>query len=350
MKMLKIKADNMRDALAEARRSLGEDAVILSTKQYEEPGVLGLGKKRCVEILASAGPSDAPVHAPIATVHPKEAGQVEVLERQLAEIRRTLAGMTSAPAAPKRREFSPSIERLIRNGVSEAVAETVLAGCSDRTDDILNAIGKRIRCTGGIQCGRNQARVALVGPTGVGKTTTAAKLAARYSIFEKKKVALVTLDTYRIGAVEQLATYARILNIPLEVAFSPEDGEALVARHSDKDLIIIDTVGRSQRNREHITELGLFLNAAKPTEVNLVVSASADAAARREAVDSFGALRADRLILTKLDECAHSGCVLELAANSMMPYSFVTNGQDVPDDIAVAESRSLAKFVWEGVL
>ncbi|MCX6375184.1 MAG: flagellar GTP-binding protein, partial [Armatimonadetes bacterium] len=123
-----------------------------------------------------------------------------------------------------------------------------------------------------------------------------------------------------------------------------------VARHSDKDLIIIDTVGRSQRSNEHISELAAFVKAARPTETHLVVAASADPAVRREAVDSFGRIGVDRIVMTKLDECPRPGCVLELAVTSLVPYSFVTYGQDVPDDIAVAESDQLAKFVWEGVL
>ena len=352
MKMLKIKADNMSGALAEARRLLGEDAVVLHTKHYDEPSLFGLAKKESVEIIAAQNSPQSETTCSLPVI-PENSGNVEeirALGRQMDEIKRTLAELLSGTVVARPRERSNAVDRLVRNGVSESLAEMVLNGCADDQANVLRAISRRIRCTNGLDCRIGQQRVALVGPTGVGKTTTAAKIAAQYSIFHKKSTALITLDTYRIGAVEQLAAYARILNTPFEVALSIEDVDALVRKHSDKDLIIIDTVGRSQRNREHIAELGVFLKAARPTEVHLVLSGSADLVARKEAIESFSDLNADRMILTKLDECSQPGCVLELAAAGMMPFSFVTNGQDVPDDIAVANSESLAKYVWEGMI
>ena len=336
----------MREALAEARRRLGDQAAIIHTRQCDVPMLFGLLRKRSVEILAAdtsaaaaSPPPTAGDNTPIANV-----------ERQVVEIRKTLAELMSGLAVARRVERPPSVERLVRNGVPESIAESVLPDADIRPDRALEAIAGRIRCAGGLKCGGRQVRVALIGPTGVGKTTTAAKLAAQFSLIHKKKVALVSLDTYRIGAVEQLATYARIMNVPMEVALSTEDGDALIAKHADKDLIIIDTVGRSQRNGGQISELDSFLKATQPTEVHLVLSASADSAARREAVTSFGRLGLDRLILTKLDECPQTGCILELAVTALIPFSYVTYGQDVPDDIAVAESTSLATFVWEGGL
>ncbi|MHB0912649.1 MAG: flagellar biosynthesis protein FlhF [Armatimonadota bacterium] len=324
----------MRDALAEAKRMLGEDAVVLHTKQYETPSLLGMRKKQEVEILAASDSRPAP-----------GSDRLVSLEQNMEELKTVLSGL-----APARQERPRTVERLVRNGMPDHLAEAVLAGCDDSPDCAIGALGRRISCTGPIKPGAGQARVAIVGPTGVGKTTTAAKLAAKCTLGENKRVALLTLDTYRVGAVEQLATYARLLDIPMEVALSPEDGDALVKKHADKDLIIIDTVGRSQRNREHISELATFLRAVAPTEVHLALSASASSSARKEAVESFGALNADRLILTKLDECSQLGCIAELAMTSMMPFSYITYGQDVPDDISVAERKALSRLVWEGAL
>ncbi len=247
-------------------------------------------------------------------------------------------------------ERSAAAERLIRNGVPEKIAELLTSDGEEDMDRILDLLARRITCSGALKVGKNQSRVALVGPTGVGKTTTIAKLAAQYSLVQKKKVGLLTLDTYRIGAVEQLSTYARLLDIPLEVALSPEDVDSLVARHRDKDLILIDTVGRSQRSREQLSELAKFLEAANPTEVHLTVSASASPAAQREAVDGFGSMSAAHLILTKLDECPQPGCIVGLSSTTLLPFSYVTCGQDVPDDISVADSKQLARVVWEGAL
>ncbi|HET6456300.1 MAG TPA: DEAD/DEAH box helicase family protein [Armatimonadota bacterium] len=333
MRVLKIKASNMHDALTEAKRRLGEDAAVLHTKQIEEPVWLGLHKRKTVEILAAVDTS--PVQVAVSRREPQRDDQ---LIRELAELRRVVANIGVE------KELSPAAERLIRNGVSEQLAATITGSESDP----IPSITARIRCAGEIRLGKRQTRVAIVGPTGVGKTTTVAKLAAHYALAEKKSVALLTLDNYRIGAVEQLATYGRILGIPIEVALSVEDVEGLVALHQDKDLILIDTVGRSQRNREQLYELSKLLKAANPTEVHLAVSASSSPTVQKEAVDSFGLLKADRLILTKLDECPQPGCILELAAQTLLPYSYVTNGQGVPDDISVADSKALAEIVWGG--
>ena len=332
----------MRDALAEVKRQLGDDAAVLHAKQYEEPAWFGLAKKRGVELLAAVDEDSSPADAA-----PSPDG-IQRIEGQVTEIRKTLGDLMSGLAVVREREQSPVVERLERNGVSATIAESLVPGGPDDEARVIREIARRVRCSGPISCGRRQARVALVGPTGVGKTTTAAKLAAQYAITHKKSVAMLTLDTYRVGAVEQLATYARILDVPLAIAMSLDDVESLIAKHEDKDLIVIDTVGRSQRNGSHIAELSDLVNAARPTETHLVVSASSDAAARSEAVSAFGRIGIDRVAMTKLDECARPGCVLDLAVTSLLPYSYVTFGQDVPDDIAVAESDRLAKLVWEG--
>mgnify|MGYP001154411276 CR=1 FL=1 len=378
----------MHEALAEARRQLGDNTTILHTRQLETSGCLGLVRKQQVEIVAAV---DAPLvgatssrehqsspttgaasghgHRPSPTVGaassrehgssrleaaPTNGGEVgfdvDQMTREISELRRIVANMDSRIAADRPKEVSPVIERLTRNGVPDAIAEMLDSESKGDPAKAPALIARRITCSGGLQVCKGQSRVALIGPTGVGKTTTIAKLAAEYSLVHKKKVALLTLDTYRIGAVEQLATYARLLDIPLEVALSCEDVTNLIASHADKDLILIDTIGRSQRNREQLAELARFLRAADPTEVHLAVSASANSAAQTEAVSSFGIMSPGRIVLTKLDECPQPGCILSLASSSLLPYSYVTYGQDVPDDIAVAQSESLAQLVWEGAL
>lgn len=352
MKVRRIKACSMHEALDEARRQLGTNAAILHTKQYEDPVWFGLRRRRGVEIIAAVDELPKQCVA-VASAHGSVPGGSE-LNRvclEISEIRHALASLPRNTTMEERPQ-SPAVERLVKNGAPEKLAVSLLAnvGTVRDFDIILNILSRHIRCSGPIRCSQRQVRAALVGPTGAGKTTTAAKLAAQHLLVHKQSVALITLDTYRVGAVEQLATYARILNLPLEVAFTPEDVEALAAKHRDKDLIIIDTVGRSQRNREQLSELGRMLRSAEPTEVHLVVSASASPAVQKEAVDSFSSLSASRLILTKLDECPQTGCILELAANSLMPFSYITYGQEVPDDIAAAESEKLARLVWEGSL
>lgn len=339
----------MQEALAEARRQLGDDVTILHTKQCDAPSMFGLGKKQEVEILVAVDTVSVPARPVMQTVS-ASGGNVEIA-RQIADIKSMLASLDSKQAIGVAIDPSPVVAKLVHNGVPEKLAEALAPELQSvkESEEKLDIIGRRIRCSGPINTSKKQSRIALVGPTGVGKTTTAAKLAAQNAIVCGKKVALITVDTYRVGAVEQLATYARILNIPIEVALCPEDVDTLVGRHKDKDLIIIDSVGRSQRSRSHLLELGQFVRAANPTEVHLVLSASSSSSVHKEAVSSFGALSADRLILTKLDECPQPGCILDLAVSSMLPFSYITYGQEVPDDIAVAESNRLARLVWEGM-
>ncbi|MEN6521614.1 MAG: AAA family ATPase [Armatimonadota bacterium] len=355
MKILKIKSHSMHEALAEARRQLGDNVTVLHTKQCEEPVMMGFGRRQSVEILAAAETPVIPAQPnvkPLSVNAPAGSG-LETVTQQITDIKHILTRLENEHAsAPAQSEPSPIFERLVRNGVTDTLAELLVTECKSAKDSnvILNSIARRINVSGPITCGSRQARVVLVGPTGVGKTTTAAKLAALYSLVHKKNVAMITLDTYRVAAVEQLGTYSRILNIPFEVALCPEDVDLLISKHRDKDLIIIDTVGRSQRNMEHLAELARFVRAAAPTEVHLVVSASSSQAVQKESVESFSALAANRLILTKLDECPQAGCILSLSTNSLLPFSYITYGQEVPDDIAQAEKDRLAKLVWEGAL
>lgn len=347
MKVLKIKANTMQDALAEARRQLGDGVTVLHTKQYDDATMLGLARKPVVEILAAADAPAQPVRTQTATATVEADWQL--LSRQIADVKRLLGDMDETRPQAAQSKRSPILERLVSAGVDEALAGTLMAA-NDDPGKVVESIKNRFSCSGAIGQASGQARVAIVGPTGAGKTTTAAKLAARCLIIDKKSVALLTVDTYRVGAVEQLGAYARILEVPLEVGMCPEDVDALVQKHSDKDVIIIDTVGRSQRDGGRLSELERMLRPAKPTEVHLAVSAQASQAAQKEALDAFRRLRVDRMILTKIDECPQPGCALNLAVAGLLPYSYLTYGQDVPDDIAVASKDMLARLVWEGTL
>lgn len=187
--------------------------------------------------------------------------------------------------------------------------------------------------------------IAVVGPTGVGKTTTLAKMAAKFALEQGKSVALVTADTFRIGAVEQLRTYARIMGIPLEIALSPEEVAAGVEKHRDKDVVLVDTVGRSQRNEEHLKELKTFVDAAKPTDTYLVISASLSNDIQKEVVESFAIFSPTRLAITKLDECSKCSCLANLPLKTGLAISCTTDGQNVPQDIDFADAGRIARAI-----
>jgi len=187
--------------------------------------------------------------------------------------------------------------------------------------------------------------VALVGPTGVGKTTTIAKLAANFCLREGRKVGLITLDTYRIAAVDQLKTYAQIIDVPLEVAMSPEQLKEAVGQMTDRDIILIDTAGRGQRDASKINDLRAFFAAVKPNEVHLVLSATCGEGVLTETIHRFNDVGVDRMIFTKLDEAVGFGVILNCLQKVKAQLSYVTTGQDVPNDIEVGEGREIAGLI-----
>jgi flagellar biosynthesis protein FlhF len=189
--------------------------------------------------------------------------------------------------------------------------------------------------------------VALVGPTGVGKTTTIAKLAANMKLREGKSVGLITIDAYRIAAVEQLKVYAQILGVPLAAVVTVEEMQAALREMSGVDLILVDTAGRSQRDEPRIAELGELLAAARPDQVHLVLAATSREPTIREAIKNFSALGVEYLIFTKLDEAIGFGVILNVLRSVNMRLSYLSAGQSVPNDLEEGSGRRIARLIVE---
>ncbi|KAF0219398.1 MAG: flagellar biosynthesis protein [Geobacteraceae bacterium] len=211
---------------------------------------------------------------------------------------------------------------------------------------LVEAFAGLIKCSGPLRMKKNGPRImALVGPTGVGKTTTTAKLAAMYAMTKGASVALVTTDNFRVGAFEQLKTYSKIMGVPLEIASTPKELAKAIENHSDKDMILIDTAGRSPKDQEKLEELKAFLESGLPIETHLCLSATTKDKELNEIVARFGILPISRLLFTKLDETESLGCIVNVHLRSKFQLSYFTNGQMVPEDIVVATPRKLANLV-----
>ena len=185
--------------------------------------------------------------------------------------------------------------------------------------------------------------VIFVGPTGVGKTTTLAKIAANYLLNKKKTVGLITADTYRIAAVEQLKTYAEILGIPVTVVYTPAEMKEAVGLHADKDLILIDTAGRSHKNKAQFEELKALIAASEADEVYLVLSAVTSPRNCREILNHYSFLKEYKLLFTKTDETPVLGIILNVRYMTGKSLSYITTGQSVPDDIETANIDKITK-------
>ena len=288
-----------------------------------------------VALNASSHARPATLEAAYAQLIEQEVAR-ELADRILAKVESELADAIDAGATP-----SASI---VREAIEREIAALLPADSEDgfRFESAMRAAHTRADGRGHAGSAR---RIAFVGPTGVGKTTTLAKIAAQLSLKRGLKVGIVAADTYRIAAVDQLRTYAEILGIAVEVASSPTDAARACERLGDVDVILIDTAGRSQNDRMKLSELRAFLAAAGPDETHLVLSATAGARTLAREAESFGALGIDRLVLTKLDEAASFGTLISLVERLGTRVSFLTHGQEVPEHIETARGRRLASLV-----
>lgn len=191
-----------------------------------------------------------------------------------------------------------------------------------------------------------QGNIVLVGPTGVGKTTTIAKLAGRLSFVEKKKVGLITVDTYRIGAVEQLKTYAEIMNLPLQVVRTIEEMDDAIESMKDCDVVLVDTTGSSSKNNSKISLLSSYIQKAHASSICVVLSATTKNYDIETILEGYKVLDYNKVIVTKLDETSKYGLLYNIQRKAKVPLQFITTGQDVPDDIKVPTEDELINFIF----
>ncbi len=236
--------------------------------------------------------------------------------------------------------------RTIADSLRQSLTVQELCDPAQVTNTIVSAIEDLIKVNPPIFAPRQkQQRIALVGPTGVGKTTTLAKIAANYLSKHSHSIALITIDTYRIAAVEQLKVYGEIMRLPVDVVINPEQLEKAVARHRNKELILIDTAGRSPRDSYCIDELASFLPEKLNIDKHLVLSAGSRENEILSTIERFNTLGINNTIFTKIDECATLGILLNVQIKNSNPLSYVTNGQRVPEDLLEVSPKIVAQLI-----
>ncbi len=385
----------MKEALLQIKQDLGEDAMILKTRKLPKK-LFTLGAQADIEVTAAldeAAPRQPapppititnagaynrprpemparpqpvkpaipePVRAAASRVAPGNAEKLKdadlcALREDIREVKnflKTFAAPGEKAAASE--EFDGQRGILYRQltaaeilpelamDIARGIAIDLPTGSADLEKKVAAAIRERFPVAGPLpKKNGGPLVVAFVGPTGSGKTTTLAKLAAHYVLERKSAVSIITADTYRIAAIEQIRAFAEIVKIGIQVVFAPDEAAEALAACGDSDIVFIDTAGRSQRNAAHMEELDQLLQAFKPDQIHLVLSATTKNSDLFEIVERHRRLGADRLLFTKLDETVCLGNIFNTVCRSRISASYFTTGQSVPDDIELAQPGRL---------
>jgi flagellar biosynthesis protein FlhF len=400
MKIKTYQAATMQDALQAIKAEMGEDAVILATKQHPK-GQSHLGH-RMVEVTAAIDieaprvcvPSRGRVVPPPKAIVPDQpkstatfgdvlraslsgVGQAipretrqgsgragvslpqdewHAMQAELKHIRERLGSHETPSLEYRAPEAGPYYDRLVDSGLDVKTAQELLHDVQAQVpssaprpvvqDALQRAIAGQVKTSGPLfkkeECKKT---VILVGPTGVGKTTTIAKLAAYYRQHERRSVALITLDTYRIAAVDQLRMYADLIGVTMDVALTRGDAVRCMAKRTDAELILVDTAGRSPHDRARMTEVRDLLGLNHPVEVHLVLSATTRERDLMQHTTHYRGIPFTRLLFTKVDETTGGGGVFDLMRKTGVPLSYFGVGQRVPEDLEVARPERLADLL-----
>ncbi|MGY0375167.1 flagellar biosynthesis protein FlhF [Clostridium sp. JNZ J1-5] len=368
--------NNMNEAMNRIRYELGKDAVIISQRKIRKPGIKGLFSSKVLEVTAaidnnknymekdmqnsieaikkvmeikSASPAkecseDATVNKNI-TVEKSNNSNSEIL-KQMKEMKDMLSQISQVDrnSSTKKSDLQLLLEK---NDLNEKTIKKILSRVSIIDEEISEEekVKKAIHDMIHLSDEEMKGVVVLTGPTGVGKTTTIAKLAGRLALIEKKKVGLITIDTYRIGAVEQLNTYADIMNIPFKTVFSVKEMETAIECMNQCDVILIDTTGRSSKNAMQIAELNAFIQKVDANNIYLVISCTTKDKDIDSIVEGYRTLNFNNVIITKLDETTTYGSILNILECTGKPLSFVTVGQNVPDDFKMLNKEDVCNLI-----
>lgn len=374
MKVKKFRAPTMPEVMKKIRAELGSDAVILNSKVVEKGGFLGFFTKKNIEVIAGIdsmisnepilqAPKPKQKVIPERNINPslvrsendhrvvKEIEELKTLMKQLSTTMNT--GFEQYPE-PIREIHSILTEQELDNSIRKELVNTLLEkwflhGANATKEEVLKWLKEEMVLKlsqiqfGGISYRKKYINV--VGPTGVGKTTTLAKIAAECVLRDQKKVAFITTDTYRIAAIEQLKTYASILNIPIEVCYTIDDFRLAKEKFQEFDLVLVDTAGRNFRNQEYVEDLKEILDFDEEMETYLVLALVSKCTDMKTIFNQFSLVDIHKIIFTKMDETSNYGAILNMVLSFNVGVAYLTNGQNVPDDIIKATPKLIVDTV-----
>lgn len=359
MNMKRYKADTMVNAMKKVRADFGEDAIILSSNVVKSKGFLGLFKKKSVEVVAGfdepVPKRNEKVYERVKTEQQKSEPATVELKKEMDDMKKMLESLR--PSTEYSRypdEIQPLLMHLRKQELSEALLTKIADGIFNKmkqekvdfepqeqikiAKEILAASIKGLPF-GGITFKKKYINV--LGPTGVGKTTTIAKIAARALLEKKCKVGFITTDTYRIAAIEQLRTYANLLQAPVEIAYNHEDFKEAIEKFSHLDLVFIDTAGRNYKEAKYVDDLSNLVDFTLDMESFLVLSMTSKENDMKNIIDQFNAFPIEKIIYTKLDETSSIGPLFNLMKEYSIGTAYYTDGQEVPEDIEEASAEKL---------
>jgi len=371
-------AENIQEAFYKVKSEMGKDAVILKTKYIKKGGFMGLFAKRMVEVVAANDiktNSELPLKQELPTFQPINAksaesvedAEIDDLKTDIKEVKKLLSELyldtkvrqskkneidSSMPLPLKKyydrlyeMEIDPDIIDMLINNVKNSISDADLNDSAILYETLKKEIVSFVNDTEPILLPNKNNIVAFVGPTGVGKTTTIAKLATHFSLYKNKKVALLTADTFRVGAIEQLQHYGDLLEIPVHVIHRQEDVKEILAELKDYDLLLVDTMGFNPNDRMKIKRLKGLLEALNPDDVYVVISAATKNRDLIDILNNYRELSYNKIIITKFDETKSYGVILNALKVGNCKLSYFTMGQNVPDDIELPSAGKIASMI-----
>jgi flagellar biosynthesis protein FlhF len=384
----RFEAASTQEAFLKIKNELGPDAVVLSTRKlrsgrvplFEVTAALDerpQGRREKPLPLPAGAPQAAPARGDEETLASTLRRDVEEIKTRLAEtamrpfpygefleMKEMLDTFFDTMGFQRKEKLSGALLKIYHQMVSIGVSRSrafllvstlnrnLTAGELQDEEGLCRVAEKLLARSIGLsyRSAERKRICAFVGPTGAGKTTTLAKIAARSALEEKLKVGLITTDTYRIAAVEQLKTYARIMEIPIEVVSDKTAFRRALAKLSDRDLVLVDTPGKSSVEPGYIEKLRDLFQIENPVETNLLLPLTSSQDNLAENLARFKPIGYQSIIFTKLDESRHFGMIYNVIDQERKPVSYVTNGQNVPQDIEKIDAGRLAKIIMTQTL